>query len=92
MPVGFDDLHRLIKRGDLATIRAWIQSGGDVRLTNQYGWTLLMLAALHGRTDIAEMLLAAGADADAQNKFGDTAASLADQKGAHRTARRIRRD
>ena len=90
-PVGFEDLHRLIKRGDIGAIRAWIKSGGDVRLTNRYGWSLLMLAALHARTDIAEILLAAGADADAQNKFGDTAASLAEHKGARRTARRLRR-
>jgi ankyrin repeat protein len=90
-PIEFDDLHRLIKRGEIGAIRAWIESGGDVRLTNRYGWTLLMMAALHARTDIVEILLAAGADADAQNKFGDTAASLADLKGARRTARRLRR-
>ncbi len=50
-----------------------------------------MLAALHGRTDIVEVLLAAGANANLKNDFGDTAAGLARLKGFGRTAEAIER-
>ena len=88
----FHDLHRLvIKRGDLVGLRAWIASNGNVNLRNKYGWTPLMAAALHGRTDMVEALLAAGADARTANKGGDTAVSLARLKGFDRTAETIER-
>ena len=87
----FDDLHRLIKKGDRAKVRAWVESGADVNLRNRYGWSVLMLAALHGRTDIAEELLAAGADASVENDFGDTAVSLARIKGFDRTVHILER-
>lgn len=83
----FENLHHLIKKGNLSKVRAWVASGGDVNLDNRYGWSLLMLAALHGRTDIAQMLLAAGANPAVKNKFGDTASGLARHKGFNRTAR-----
>ena len=87
----FDDLHRKIKKGDVIALRAWIDANGDVNLRNKFGWTLLMMAALHGRTDMVEILLAAGADAKASNKHGDTAVSLARLKGFNRTAETIER-
>ena len=81
----FDAAHRIIKRGDLPASRRELQTGLDPNLTNRYGWTLLMLTALHGRTDMAEVLIAAGADASTVNKFGDSAASLAELKKHKRT-------
>ena len=57
----FDDLHHLIKKGDRVKMRAWMSAGGDPNLRNKFGWSLLMLAALRGRTDMVEDLLAAGA-------------------------------
>ena len=87
----FDDLQHLVKKGHGARLRAWAAAGGDVNLRNEHGWSLLMLAALHGRTDIAEELLAAGADANLENDFADTAVSLARLKGFNRTAQAIER-
>ena len=87
----FDNCHHLIKKGNLSKVRAWVASGGDVNRANRFGWSLLMLAAMHGRTDIARVLLAAGANPTAENKFGDTAASLARLKGFNRTAKLIER-
>src|SRR5438128_73610 len=57
----FEHLHHLIKKGDRAKVREWTAGGGDANLRTKHGWSLLMLAALHGRTDIVEVLLAAGA-------------------------------
>lgn len=76
---------RIIKRGDLLVLSEQLQTGLDPNLRNRYGWTLLMLSALHGRTDMAEVLIAAGADAGTVNKFGDSAASLAEPEKHKRT-------
>ena len=83
----FMTVHRLIKHGDLLGLRHALEAGLDPNLTNRYGWTLLMLTALHGRTDMAESLIAKGADATRVNKFGDSAASLAEAKRHQRTKR-----
>jgi len=87
----FEEMHRLIKRGDRIGVRSWLSEGGDASLRNRFGWSLLMLAALHGRTDVVEDLLKTGADADVANNFGDTASSLARLKGFARTAEVIER-
>lgn len=87
----FDHLQRLIKKGDRVKVREWLAAGGDANLRNKLGWSLLMLAALHGRTDIVDDLLASGADADLTNDFGDTAAGLARLKGFDGTAGAIER-
>ena len=87
----FESVHRLIKHGDRPGVRAWVSGGGDINLRNEFGWSLLMLAALHGRTDIIEDLVAAGADVNLANDFGDTALGLARLKGFARTAEAIER-
>jgi len=87
----FDQVYRLIKKGDRVSVRAWIAAGGDANLCNRFGWSLLMSAALRGRTDIVEDLLAARADPNLRNDFGDTAIGLARLKGFDRTAEAIER-
>jgi ankyrin repeat protein len=77
----FHSAHRLIKRGDIIAMRHALDAGLDPNLTNRFGWTLLMLAALHGRSDFAELLLSMGADPARKNKFDDSASSLATHKG-----------
>src|SRR5436309_3380378 len=77
----FHSAHRLIKRGDLIGMRHALEAGLDPNLTNRFGWTLLMLTALHGRSDFAQLLMSSGADAARKNKFGDSASSLAAHKG-----------
>jgi ankyrin repeat protein len=77
----FHSMHRLIKRGDLIGMRHALDAGLNPNLTNRFGWTLLMLAALHGRSDFAQLLISSGADPSTKNKFGDSASSLASHKG-----------
>jgi ankyrin repeat protein len=77
----FDAAHRAIKRGDVEKLHAAVKSGLDPDLSNQYGWTLLMLAAMRGNTSIGELLIEAGAGVDHRNKFRDTALSLAVHTG-----------
>ena len=50
------------------------------------GYTALMLAAFHGRTEAVEALMSApGLDVNAANYHGDTALMLAEKQG-HTTA------
>jgi uncharacterized protein len=79
--VDFRAAHRGIKKGDLICIRHFLQSGGNANLSNHFGWTLLMLAALEGNTAIGRELIQCGAQLDQRNKFADTALSLAAHAG-----------
>jgi ankyrin repeat protein len=80
----FEDAHRRIRRGDLIALRNALDAGLDPNLANQFSWTLLMLAASEGNTQIGEMLFAKGAEVERQNNFGETALSLAAHKGHER--------
>lgn len=73
----FNEMHKLIKKGDLMAVRAALDSGVDANLSNKFSWTLLMLAALKGSTPIAELLISRGTEIDKTNAFGETALSLA---------------
>jgi ankyrin repeat protein len=73
----FDDLQKLIKNGDIISLRHELGQGTSANLSNQFSWTLLMLAAIEGNLPIAELLISRGADVNAANDFGETALSLA---------------
>ena len=77
----FEQAHRLIKRGQIATVEKAIPSAISANASNRFGWTLLMLAALEGNTRIGSLLLERGADMSALNSFGESARSLAAHKG-----------
>lgn len=77
----FDEVHRLIKNGDLLSLRRELDSGLSPSLSNQFSWTLLMVAAIEGNTAIGELLVSRGAELDALNDFGETALSLAAHGG-----------
>jgi ankyrin repeat protein len=77
----FDAAHKLIKKGDLRGLREELDRRLSPNLSNQYSWNLLMLAAMEGNTSIGELLISRGADVNAINDFGETALSLAANKG-----------
>ena len=77
----FNEVHRLIKNGDLFSLRHELDGGLSPSLSNQFSWTLLMLAAIEGNTEIGELLVSRGAELDSLNDFGETALSLAAQGG-----------
>jgi len=81
----FDALHRIIKKGDVISLRSELDAGTNPNLSNRFAWTLLMLSALEGNLKIGELLISRGADVNATNKFGETALSLA----AHRAHMRF---
>ena len=59
-------LHDAVKEGDVQTVASLLHAGTDVDATVMNGVTPLMIAAEHGRTQIAELLLSAGATRDAR--------------------------
>jgi ankyrin repeat protein len=77
----FEVLHRLIKKSDVISLRRELDTGVSPNLSNQFSWTLLMLAAIEGNRSIGELLISKGADVNAINDFGETALSLAAHGG-----------
>lgn len=76
MSVTFDEAHRRIKRGDVSAITLELDQGLSASETKQFGWSLLMVAAMEGAVEIGG-LISRGAALDAINDFGETALSLA---------------
>ena len=58
---------------NVATVRQWLDTGGDANASGPYGPPLLILAARWGRTRILDLLLSRGADIDATDDYGKTA-------------------
>ena len=58
--------------GDAASLRAYLDKGGDVNGEDKDGNTLLQVTATFGRSEIAKILVAAEADLDRKNKDGST--------------------
>jgi ankyrin repeat protein len=71
----FDEIHRVIKKGDLYLLSKGLEDGLSPNLSNKYSWTLLMLAAMEGNSSIGRLLIEKGADLNCRNPFGDTALS-----------------
>ncbi|MEM6469283.1 MAG: PQQ-binding-like beta-propeller repeat protein [Planctomycetota bacterium] len=64
-----DDLWRAAAEGDAEQVKDCLEAGVDVDAKNPYGVTALLLAAEHGKTDVAKQLLAAGADPGTKDRF-----------------------
>ncbi|ROO88162.1 hypothetical protein EDD29_5824 [Actinocorallia herbida] len=62
----------LARSGETELLRAYVEAGVPVDLTNQAGDTLLMLAAYHGHAGTARMLVEHGADAGRENDRGQS--------------------
>ncbi|MEV4106432.1 ankyrin repeat domain-containing protein [Nonomuraea sp. NPDC049695] len=62
----------LARAGDTEALRACVEAGGPVDLTNGKGDTLLMLAAYYGHAETVRMLVTCGADPNGINGRGQT--------------------
>ncbi|KAK4530831.1 hypothetical protein CCYA_CCYA05G1688 [Cyanidiococcus yangmingshanensis] len=61
-----------VARGDIAAVRSFIQEGVDVRQADYDRRTALHLAAAEGYTKVAHLLIEAGADVLATDRWGST--------------------
>lgn len=55
---------------DLRICRALLKFGADPRIANKIGSTALHIAAFHGRPDVAQMLIRAGANVNHRDRHG----------------------
>ena len=79
---GTTALHWAARRDDVATARSLLEAGAGATAANRIGVTPLRLAAINGSAAMLEVLLAAGADANARlTAQGDTALMLAARTG-----------
>ena len=74
------NLHK--NKDHLETIKLILQSGANLDAQeNNNELTSLMLASQYGLIDVAKLLLQAGARIEIRNKYGKTAADLAQESG-----------
>ncbi len=69
-----------LNRGFPDVVSALIKAGADIEHQISYGTRPLMLAAGYGEAGVVEVLLANGADVNAQNEGGRTAKTIAETK------------
>ncbi len=81
---GHTALHTAVIKKQLESVQVLLAAGArvDVRMADMYDETPLMAAARRGYDEIALELLAAGADALAQNSSKQTAADLVNQQSS----------
>ena len=77
----FDEVYKAIKRGDVNSLRVALDDGLDPNQSNKYSWTILMSAAMRGKTSVGQLLIDHGADLNQRNRDRDTALSLAASTG-----------
>ncbi|WP_393916714.1 ankyrin repeat domain-containing protein [Halostreptopolyspora alba] len=71
----------LARRGDTTSLRAYLDAGVPVNLTNDSGDTLVMLASYHGHAATVRLLCERGADVDRLNDRGQSPLAGAVFKG-----------
>lgn len=82
-------LSKAVGRGEMSLVRRLLDMGVDPNATVE-GRTPLMVAAEHGYTDMVQLLLERGADANAKNEAGQTAGEIALDHGFTRAAAVLR--
>lgn len=84
------DILKAAEKGDLDAVKAALAArSADKDATNRFGRTPLIEAARNGHLNIIELLLEAGADVTVRNKFGQSAADFALEKGHLMTYARL---
>lgn len=76
------DLLEAAMFNDVEAVKAFIESGADINQTNDYGQTALILACNYDYEDLAEYLIAQGADPNVQGQDGGSALMAAASNSA----------
>lgn len=78
----FDDnkLFRAATSNDVPAIEGMAVNHLNVNVTDQFGWSALMMASFEGHLDVVKALIELGAKMDIKSKQKDTALSLAAKK------------
>ena len=70
------DIFTYIKNDDIESIKNYIDSGYDLNIQDNVGYTILGYATAHNKIKIVKLLLNAGADTNKQDSVGYTALIL----------------
>lgn len=69
-----EDIHGAVVSDDMEAVKTYISEGGDLNVRDPFGGSSpLISAAVFGKSDMAKVLLEAGADINFQNNEGSTA-------------------
>ncbi len=71
-----DPIHDEVIRGDIKAVRSLLNSGVDVNVKNEKGWTPLHFAASEGQVDVFNFLISKNADVRAVDRYGMTVLHL----------------
>ena len=83
-----DPIHDAAKTGDLAGVKAELDKGVDANTKDRgAGVPPLLWAALMGHVEVAELLIANGADLDGTDKYGNTPLHYAAHHGRKETTK-----
>ena len=83
-----DPIHDAAKTGDLAGVQAELDKGVDANTKGgDAGVPPLLWAALMGHVEVAELLIANGADVDGTDKYGNTPLHYAAHHGRKETTK-----
>ena len=67
-----------VNNGDVSKVVEMVEAGMPVDITNEDGWTALIIAAIKNQTDVVRCLLDKGADVDKQHhRWGFTVLHIA---------------
>ena len=66
------DIHEAAEKGNIEVLQQHLDAGAQLNAKNESGWTPLIQAALGGHTEVAELLIAEGADANVMDYMGET--------------------
>ncbi|KAK3745893.1 hypothetical protein QZH41_006134 [Actinostola sp. cb2023] len=78
-----------VSHGNERELRQLIDAAADINVTNNDGYTALMLAAQYGMKEVARALMEAGADINVTNNDGYTALMLAAVYGKEEVTRAL---
>ncbi len=81
-----DPIHDAAKKGNLAGVQAELDKGVDVNASGN-GQSPLHLAAIMGHVEVAELLIASGADLEGTDKHGNTPLHYTAHRGSKETAK-----
>lgn len=80
LPFDENQLFLAATSNEVSTIERMMLNNRTINVTDQFGWTALMMAACDGHLDAVKVLFNRGAKIDIVNKQMDTALTLAEKK------------